>query len=368
MPTEVEGMMLLGGVGGPPPAGVEDVGSGLVTVGATAVAGVAVGSALILLGGKKAPPKIRKYYPPRLQNLLRKQIERYWSSKMRNRAAASSPALALVMHDTAIVVDVLAFTIGDLAEAVYGGFSHLTHTTVPTKINRAVAPVAKIAQAALTEAKRATLRLTKAKIAIERGLRPIWGVRPGTFDELIAQWVTLFVREWNHVYRTITPEIQKIKENTIPKIQRDIKTLQERIKAAETIINTVVITAISRINTTLSTHTKQIATLLPLLTPAGMEAAFRPVIPRVCTEIGECAANNLLGKRNWSIFKDLLALLLGVGLDALILSELCTIATAVRTIVEDAKPAIRAVAVVQGGLASLGCASKTPPLPAPLYH
>jgi hypothetical protein len=107
--------------------------------------------------------------------------------------------------------------------------------------------------------------------------------------------------------------------------------------------------------------------LASLGTLAGFEAMVNRILPRTCTATGECAAGNLVGKSNWNIFKGLLNLLLFGALDALLAAELCTIVGAVKEGIDLAKPALREIAVVEGGLFSIGCAGKTPPLPPPAY-
>lgn len=124
---------------------------------------------------------------------------------------------------------------------------------------------------------------------------------------------------------------------------------------------------VGRIETLLKFNKQGIPDLLALMTPAAIGSFFRPAIPEVCTQVGECAANNLLGSSIWKYFKDLLGLLLTFTIGAIAFGDLCGIAALIRAAFSEIEPEIRALVVVEGGLASAGCGSGGQTLPAPLY-
>jgi hypothetical protein len=110
-----------------------------------------------------------------------------------------------------------------------------------------------------------------------------------------------------------------------------------------------------------------IPVLLAKMAPKAIAAFFRPAIPQVCTEVGECAASNLLGKSNWNWLKDMLGLLLAASIDALLLSDLCGIARAAQTIAGDFEGPLRDLAIGEGTLFSKGCGGEGHSIGPPLY-
>jgi hypothetical protein len=124
---------------------------------------------------------------------------------------------------------------------------------------------------------------------------------------------------------------------------------------------------VGRIETLLKPNRAGIPELLALMAPAAIASWFRPAIPNVCTEVGECAANNLLGRSNWQWLKDFLGLILAAAIDAMILSDICAIGRLAQTIAQDFAPELRALVVVEGGLASIGCGGQGHTIAPPAY-
>lgn len=124
---------------------------------------------------------------------------------------------------------------------------------------------------------------------------------------------------------------------------------------------------VGKIETLLKLNKQGIPTLLALMTPAAIGSWFKPAIPEVCTQVGDCAANNLLGSNLWKYFKDLLGLLLALTVGAFALDDVCAISKLARDVVNEIEPEIRGIVVVTGGLASIGCAGAGQTLGPPLY-
>lgn len=164
--------------------------------------------------------------------------------------------------------------------------------------------------------------------------------------------------------RVYEETVRKLKFYDVPAWIRQITTSTTR-----TIPETVKKLAlrVGKIEKLTSFNTDGIPTLLALMTPAAIGRWWKPAIPSVCTEVGECAANNLLGSNIWRYFKDLLGLALALTIGAFALEDLCAISKLAVAVVGEIEPEIRGITVVAGGMSSIGCASPGQSLSAPLY-
>lgn len=124
---------------------------------------------------------------------------------------------------------------------------------------------------------------------------------------------------------------------------------------------------VGKVENLLKFNKEGIPTLLALMAPAAIGRWFRPAIPEVCTQVGDCAASNLLGSNLWKYFKDLLGLLLAFTIGDIALGDLCGVVGLIKDVFSEIEGPLRALTVVENGLASVGCASEGQKLPPPLY-
>lgn len=124
---------------------------------------------------------------------------------------------------------------------------------------------------------------------------------------------------------------------------------------------------IGKIQKLLGLNAAGIPLLLAAMVPQAVARFFRPAIPEVCTEVGDCAATNLLGSNRWNFFKDLLGLILAATVDALLLVDLCVIAKGAQELAGIIEPELRQLVAVEGGLIGAGCANSAQVLPPPEY-
>lgn len=286
-----------------------------------------------------------------------------------------APKITLWLHAQAFMVHDWAVELGNFAGSTADALTTMTTTTIPREINRVTAPLKTRVTRLETVRKRldaiarkygyadfptlvlhatpAVKQLVAAEVYVKGQHHTSLAGALSVYEATSKSWKATEQAVRKLGYYTI-PDFVKWAEleihKTLPaKIQVEVKARKALQAKVQPLIN----------------HEPE---LLALLAPAGLEAAIRKIIPKVCTDVGECAATGLAGASNWGIFKGLLKLLLFGAIDLLVISELCTIAAGIRDAVNLAKPGLRAVAVVEGGLAAHGCAGKTPPLPPPAYH
>jgi hypothetical protein len=276
-------------------------------------------------------------------------------------------SLAWVAHDAAIVT---ATTFAQVATTLHS----LRYEIIPREINRATQPL------------RNSIRKLNADIAAYNAIarangfinfRTMLKVETPRITEL--RKAEAYVKQQGHVslagalstYQATTNTV-KTYEETVRHLHFDNMPTWIRVMTktvTQTIPKTIKQLAlkVGKIEHLVTPNRFGIPTLMALMAPAAIARWFRPAIPNVCTEVGECAASNLLGKSNWQWFKDLLALLLLPTIDALALADLCAIANLAQDTARAFEPELRGLAVVAGGLSSIGCASPGITMGEPLY-
>ena len=164
--------------------------------------------------------------------------------------------------------------------------------------------------------------------------------------------------------RVYEETVRKLKFYDVPAWIRAITTTTTRT-IPETIKKLAL--RVGKVENLLKFNKQGIPTLLALMTPAAIASWFKPAIPGVCTQVGDCAAGNLIGNNLWKYFKDLLGLLLTFAIGDIALGDLCGIVGLIQGAFSEIEPALRGLVVVENGLASVGCGSEGQRLPPPLY-
>lgn len=274
---------------------------------------------------------------------------------------------AHIVHDTSVEMASMAVT---TAESMH----RLRHTILPREIRKQTAPLRK--RIRILE----TVRAHLDAIAHQYGYADFPTlVKTATphIKQLVA--ADIYVESQKHkslagalsVYeaaakswnQTVT-EVRKLGYYTIPDFIRYTETQIEHVIKPELQRQRV---QIGKITGLLAPDRFGIPTLLAIMAPSAIARFFRPAIPSVCTEVGDCAASNLVGKTRWNFFKDILGLLLATTLDGLLLADLCTIAKGAQLIAQEISGPLRELVVVEGGLIGIGCAGPKSTLPPPRY-
>lgn len=331
------------------------------------------------------------------------------SSSQQNQSQVHA---AKTLHALAILVDATAFWIGDFAEATYNTFSQLTHTVMPVYVEKEVRPVRVKAQNALKLAQKDEKDIAGglAEINSLAQLLP-WQFNATTFPGGMRVWVGLFARLWHEVYNklvlevgriegveiptlrglllklsnfvhgSLVPDIQKLKAEMLRTLTQTIPAIKAKQAADERAIDKINNTTIPAVQAkqkadevTIGQILLNLAPLIGLGTAAGFASAFGNAAnsapnasTAICDPVSECAGNRVLGKNGWSWLKSLLPAILAGAIDALLLADMCVICKAAATLVGVVEPELRAIAVIENGLASIGCASAPSPLPPPAY-
>jgi len=275
---------------------------------------------------------------------------------------------AWAIHDTAI-------ELANFAASTTEAIATLVVTVIPREIRRELAPVKKMVltiwgdiQAWNAIVKRYGFRnfrvflaaATPAIVALRKGIAYVISQGHASFAGALSsfQWA------WERV-KLYEETVRKLKFYDVPAWIRHVETV-----ITKTIPQTIhkLTLRVGKIENLLKPNKLGIPVLLALMSVAARAAFFRPAIPEVCTEVGDCAASNLIGKARWQWFKDLLGLLLAASIDALVLADLCQIARLAQTIASDFEPALRELAIGEGTLAGIGCGGAGWNPPAPLYQ
>lgn len=319
---------------------------------------------------------------------------------------------ATELHALAVLVDAAAYWIGDFSEAVYNTFSTLRHITMPAYVEKVLKPVRLLATKALRLATAADTSLKGGLAAINSLAQTLpWNFNAATFPKGMAVFVSLFTRLWHKVYDNIelrlghiegvdlvqirglltklstfvhgslVPDLTKVKQQMTELLTKTLPALRAKEAADATAIAKLNTTTIPAINAKQAADEKVIASqglsitaLLPLLGAAGFASAFSNAISNapneqtaICDPVTQCVGSNVLSKGGWSWLKNLLPAILAGAIDALLLSDMCVICKAASALVGVVEPELRAIAVVENGLASIGCASSPAPMPPPAY-
>lgn len=274
---------------------------------------------------------------------------------------------AWIAHDSSITV---ATTFAQVATALHT----MRHVIIPDAITTALKPIrlrlgkieAVIASLNAT-AKRNGFRdyQTAAKVqvpqTVELGKAETYVRTQG--HKSLAGALSVFQTTTTEVGAAITT-VKRLKYYDLPSWITHITT--EITKIVPDTIKKLTL-RVGKIEHSLSLNSVGVPFLLAAMSATAVASFFRKAIPEVCTEVGDCAASNLIGRNNWNWLKDLLGLLLAASIDALALADLCAIAKLAQSVASDFEPELRDLAVVAGGLSSIGCASPGVTMGAPLY-
>lgn len=215
-------------------------------------------------------------------------INRHIALLMRSFVTGIAP-MVMMLDQLGVIVQRTYGTLGDMSEQILVALQTLRHVTVPRLITEAIAPLK-------TQLQRHTDRLDtleslnrQVSVIVGNGLRAIpWGVA-GTYVGNFDQWMGAFLHMWRQVFTFLTPQVNTLRNVTIPAIQRDIDTLTQRITRITTVdlpaIRTRLTTIEKAIGGILADPTTWILGLLgavavPALTATGMRTALRSLTCR----------------------------------------------------------------------------------------
>src|SRR5215469_8360382 len=275
---------------------------------------------------------------------------------------------AWAIHDTAI-------ELANFAASTTEAIATLVVTVIPREIRRELAPVKKMVltiwgdiQAWNAIVKRYGFRnfrvflaaATPAIVALRKGIAYVISQGHASFAGALSsfQWA------WERV-KLYEETVRKLKFYDVPAWIRHVETV-----ITKTIPQTIhkLALRVGKIEGLIKENALGIPVLMALMTAAARARWFRPAIPEVCTEVGDCAANNLLGKARWQWFKDLLGLLLAATLDALIIADICEVGKMVTVIANDFAGALGELGAAESWLAKSSCGGAGYEPPAPLYQ
>lgn len=159
-----------------------------------------------------------------IQRLNREAI-----AAMSRFVAANAAPLVLMLAQLADVVQRLAGTLGDMSEQIHEALWTLRHETLPDAITAALIPIR-------AQLGRHTDRLDQLEdlnrgvaVAIGDTLRALpWGVPGG----LVTNFQTLgdrFAQLWQHYWNTTRPQLNRVLDELIPELRRDLSDLAQRV-------------------------------------------------------------------------------------------------------------------------------------------
>jgi hypothetical protein len=274
---------------------------------------------------------------------------------------------AWAVHDTAI-------ELANFAASTTVAFAEVVTTVIPREIARELAPVKKMVLTIWGDIKvwnktverfgfrnlRTFLALAApAIVALRVGIAYVISQGHKSFAGALSsfQWA------WERV-KLYEETVRKLKFYDVPAWIRHVETT-----ITKTIPQTIhkLTLRVGKIENLLKPNKLGIPTLLALMSVAARAAFFRPAIPSVCTEVGDCAANNLLGASRWKWFKDLLGLLLAASIDALVIANICTVGQMVTDIAKEFEGGLALLGAGESWLAKSSCPGAGYSVPPPLY-
>ena len=160
----------------------------------------------------------------RIEDFVREHV-----SAMRRQFYANETMLVVALDSLSDVATRLAGTLGDQAEQIYTALWTLNHETIPRKIEAALTPVR-------NRLDRHTDRLDaledlNRRVAVTFGdvLRELpWGV-PGGYVTNFETFGARFVQLWRHYWDTTRVQLNRLFDETIPELRRDIADLANRL-------------------------------------------------------------------------------------------------------------------------------------------
>ena len=199
------------------------------------------------------------------------------------------PPFVILLDQLGVIVQRTYGTLGDMSEQILVALQTLRHVTVPRLIAEAIAPL-KTTLANHTDRLNTLESLNRqVAVVIGNGLRAIpWGVA-GTYVGNFDQWMGSYLHLWRQVFTFLTPQVNTLRNVTVPAIQRDVDTLTQRITRITTVdlpaIRTRLTTIEKAIGGILADPTTWILGLLgavavPALTATGMRTALRSLTCR----------------------------------------------------------------------------------------
>lgn len=167
-----------------------------------------------------------------LPRALRRKVNQFGLEHIgvltRTAGSAAPPVIAAInqLEDTTRRT---AGTLEDMAEQTFRALWTLNHETMPRKIAAALLPLR-------NQLTRHTGRLDQLedlnrRVAVEigDGLRELpWGV-PGGYVSNFAAWWNTYTALWRHVYDNLTPRLNDLLRDTLPRIRQDISDLSRRL-------------------------------------------------------------------------------------------------------------------------------------------
>lgn len=215
-------------------------------------------------------------------------VHRHIELLMRSFVTGIAP-MVMLLDQLTVVVQRTYGTLGDMSQQILVALQTLRHVTVPRLIAEAIAPLK-------TQLQRHTDRLDtleslnrQVSVIVGNGLRALpWGVA-GTYVGNFDQWMGAFAHIWRQVFTFLTPQVNALRNATVPALQRQIDDLRKSVTRITTTdlpsIRTRLTTIERAIGGILADPTTWILALLgavavPALTATGMRTALRSLTCR----------------------------------------------------------------------------------------
>jgi len=277
-------------------------------------------------------------------------------------------AAAWVAHDTSV-------QLANFAASTTVAIAEVVTTVIPREIRRELAPIRKRVatiwgdiNAWNATVKRFGFRNLRTFLAL--AAPAIVSLRVGIAyvikqgHKSFAGALSSFQWAWERV-KVYEETVRKLHFYDVPAWIRHVQT--EITKTIPRTIHKLTL-RLGKVENLLKFNKLGIPTLLALMTVAARARWFRPAIPEVCTEVGECAAGNILGKKNWQWLKDFLGLVLAAAIDAIVIANICEVGKLVTTIANDFARALGELSEAESWLGKSSCGGAGYDPPSPLYR
>jgi hypothetical protein len=179
--------------------------------------------------GKKSWWKRIVFYPVyRLQTSIRNLVKRI-KAILSHQFVNASPPVARWLHNQAQVLEQLSGVVVASNQATYKALGTLRQTTIPTLIERAVAPVRQRVNNLVTRVGVIEDRDRRLSVAIGNMLRGLpWGVG-GDYLPNFSQWLNSYDHLWDYVFKTVTNRLNQIRTEYLPDIWRRLERLETQV-------------------------------------------------------------------------------------------------------------------------------------------